>query len=205
MSVHEELSEGVEHAKEPFDKMVAVTMAIIAALLAIVSVASHIYSTEELLAQQKASDQWAFYQAKDIRRYDSEIAQDFLKAVQTLQAPEAAPARVSRAKGKSATRAVVHDESTSESAKDQVKHYSDNAMKYDKDRAKIEEEAKDFEKERDDKGRKGLRLEIGEIFLEVGIVFASLAILTKRPLVWYTSMLSAGAGVAIALSTTLIG
>ena len=83
MSADEELQEHAEHAKEPFDKMVAVTMAIIAALLAIVSVLGHILSTEELLAQQKASDQWAFYQAKDIRRYDSEIAQDMLKQVPT--------------------------------------------------------------------------------------------------------------------------
>src|SRR5580658_10230857 len=54
MSVEEELHEGAEHAKEPFDRKVAVTMAIIAAMLAIVSVLGHILSTEELLAQQKA-------------------------------------------------------------------------------------------------------------------------------------------------------
>ncbi len=76
MSVNEELNEGTEHAKEPFDRKVAVTMAIVAALLAIVTVLGHIFSNEEILAQQKASDQWAFYQAKDIRRYDSEIAVD---------------------------------------------------------------------------------------------------------------------------------
>ena len=174
MSVDEELSEHAEHAKEPFDKKVAVTMAIIAALLAIVSVAAHIYSTEELLAQQKASDQWAYYQAKDIRRYDSEIAADFLKALKNDPAAE------------------------------ELKHYTDNAARYEKDRAKIEEEARDFEKERDVKGDKALRLEIGEIFLEIGIVFASLAILTKRSLVWYVSMLSAAAGVAIALSTGIV-
>src|ERR1700677_3589583 len=58
MSVNEELSEGVEHAKEPFDRQVAVSMAIIAAALAIVSVLGHIYGNEELLAQQRASHQW---------------------------------------------------------------------------------------------------------------------------------------------------
>ena len=30
-----------------------------------------------------------------------------------------------------------------------------------------------------------MRLHFGEVFLEVSIVFASLAILTKRPLIWY--------------------
>lgn len=168
MEVNEELNEHAEHAKDPFDKKVAVTMAIIAALLAIVSVTGHIFSTEELLAQQKASDQWAFYQAKDIRRYNSEIAVDILKLLKT------------------------------EGVEERMKHYSDNAEKYDKDRADIQAEAKEFEEERDVKGHKALRLEIGEVFLEIGIVFASLAILSKRKLVWSVSMISAGVGVAIA-------
>ena len=68
MASADELQEHAEHAREPFDKRVAATMAIIAALLAVVSVLGHIATTEELLNQQKASDQWAYYQAKSIRR-----------------------------------------------------------------------------------------------------------------------------------------
>src|SRR5579875_1977574 len=84
MSPAEEAHEQAEHAEEarhPFDKRVAATMAIIAALLAVVSVLGHITTTEELVNQQKASDQWAFYQAKSIRRYESEIARDLLGAL----------------------------------------------------------------------------------------------------------------------------
>jgi len=81
MSEAEELQEHAEHAKNPFDKRVAATMAIIAAALAIVSVLGHIMTTEELLNQQKASDQWAYYQAKSIRRYQSEVARDLFAAM----------------------------------------------------------------------------------------------------------------------------
>lgn len=172
MSVDEELHEHAEHAKEPFDKKVAVTMAVIAALLAIVAVMGHLLTTEEILAQQKASDQWAYSQAKDIRRYDSEIARDMLKSL----------------KG----------------ADEQVEHYSSNSEKYRKDHDDIQEKANEFEKERDHKGAQALRLEISEVFLEVAIVFASLAILSKKPLVWYISMLSALAGVITAATTALI-
>ena len=49
-----------------------------------------------------------------------------------------------------------------------------------------------------------LRLHLGEIFLEIGIVFASLAILTKRASIWLGSLLSAGLGIAIALTTLTI-
>lgn len=74
----EELKEHAEHAREPFDKIVAGTMAIIAALLAIVSVAGQHYNTEQLLMQEQASDQWAYWQAKDIRRYVADATKDLM-------------------------------------------------------------------------------------------------------------------------------
>src|ERR1700720_4338589 len=76
-----ESAEHAEHAQDPFNKRVAATMAMIAAGLAVVAVLGHIKTTEELLNQQKASDQWAYYQAKSIRRYESDIAKDFLAAL----------------------------------------------------------------------------------------------------------------------------
>jgi Domain of unknown function (DUF4337) len=81
MEAAEELQEDIEKAKEPFDKKVAATMAILAAALAVVSVLGHIMTTEELLAQQRASDQWSYYQAKSIRRYQSEVARDLFSGM----------------------------------------------------------------------------------------------------------------------------
>jgi hypothetical protein len=76
MSADEELQEHVREAKEPFDKRVAATMAIIAATLAVVSVSGQIMTTHELLAQAKASDRWAQYQAKSIRRFSADATKD---------------------------------------------------------------------------------------------------------------------------------
>src|SRR5437879_10944955 len=86
MSIEEELHEHAEHARAPFEKRVAATMAMIAAALAVVSVLGHIATTEELLNQQRASDQWSFYQGKTIRRYESEIARDVLGAMNSAKA-----------------------------------------------------------------------------------------------------------------------
>jgi Domain of unknown function (DUF4337) len=72
----EELQEEIEKVREPFDKKVAATMAILAAVLAVISVMGQIKIAEELLSQEKASDQWAFSQAKSIRRYQSEVTRD---------------------------------------------------------------------------------------------------------------------------------
>jgi uncharacterized membrane protein YcjF (UPF0283 family) len=172
MSVNEELEEQVEHAKEPFERMVAVSMATIAALLAIVSVAGHILTTDELLAQQKASDQWAFYQAKAIRRYESDIARDILAAVSAGQ--------------------------------NGVQKYAANLTRYEKEANEIQGEAQTLETESHVRGRQALRAHFGEVFLEIGIVLASLAILTKRKDVWYIAMLSSAGGLATAATALFI-
>lgn len=78
MPEYEEVEEHVHHAENPFDKTVAGSMAIIAALLAVVSVLGQHFNTEELLKQAQASDQWAYYQAKDIRRFTAEATRDTL-------------------------------------------------------------------------------------------------------------------------------
>lgn len=174
MSANDELTEHVHHAHDSFDKRVAASMAIIAAMLAIVSVGARIYTTEELLAQQQASDQWAYYQAKDIRRYDSEIALDVLKATKN------------------------------ETVDKRLQHYNDNAERYDKERAEIQNKARELEAERDLNQKRAFRLEFGEIFLEVGIVLASLSILTKASTIWYASLVSAGAGLVVATMMLLV-
>jgi Domain of unknown function (DUF4337) len=81
MSVDAELEEHVHHAREPFEKIVAATMAIIAAALAIVSVLGQHFNTETILDQQLASDEWALYQGKDVRRYVAQSTHDSLAAL----------------------------------------------------------------------------------------------------------------------------
>jgi uncharacterized protein DUF4337 len=171
MSTNEELQEHAEHAKDPFDKRVAGTMAIIAAALAIVSVVGHIFTTEELLKQQKASDQWSYYQAKSIRRYQSEVARDMF--------------------------AHLNDKPLSE-------QYAQNSEKYRKDDEEIQKEAKELEEESHLRGKQALRLHFGEVFLEVSIVFASLAILTKRELLWYVAILGGAVGAGVALTSLIV-
>jgi hypothetical protein len=165
MSVEEELKEQIDQAKEPFDKHVAATMAIIAACLAVVAVLGQIKIKDELLGQEKASDQWSYYQAKSIRRYQSEAARDLFAG---LKLP-----------GQSA-------------------QYQKNADKYKKDEEDITKEARGLEQESVRSGQQALGFHFGEVFLEFSIVIASLAILTKRKLLWHVSILSGIIGVVLA-------
>ena len=72
-----ELKEQAEHAKEnPELAPVSVTMAILAVVVAVVSLLGHRAHTEEVVLQAKASDQWAYYQAKNIRQHTDQLFTD---------------------------------------------------------------------------------------------------------------------------------
>jgi hypothetical protein len=166
MSAEEEVEEHVHHAKSGFDKLVAGSMAIIAALLAVVSVLGQHFNTEKLLTQQKASDQWAYYQAKDIRRYTAQIASDLLT------------------QGKS----------------DVQQKYAQDSARYKQQTAEIQDKAHELERETEKMGHQADSFHFGEVFLELAIVLSSLAILTKRQMLFYGGLSCALFGVLIAAS-----
>ncbi|HXM29569.1 MAG TPA: DUF4337 domain-containing protein [Chthoniobacterales bacterium] len=66
-SVHEEIHHHVEHSGERWTLGVALSSALIAALAAVSSLLAGHHSDEALIEQMKATDQWAYYQAKGIK------------------------------------------------------------------------------------------------------------------------------------------
>jgi hypothetical protein len=172
MAEHEEVEEHVHHAKEPFDKLVAGTMAGIAAFLAIVSVLGQHFNTEKLLRQQQSSDQWAFFQAKDIRRYVADSTIDLLK--QSKAEPKI------------------------------IEKYAADSARYADDKKEIKEKAESLAKESEAAGEKAESFHQGEVFLEIGIVLSSLAILTKRKEFFYGGALASAVGLVLALKAYLM-
>lgn len=117
-----ELQENAEHAREnPSLVPITVTMAILAVCVAIVSLLGHRAHTEEVLQQAKASDQWSYYQAKNIRRHNYEMGVDLLSMIEFKDKAQA----------------------------DKVKeNYRKEAERYTKEQAEIEEQAKDLKASR---------------------------------------------------------
>jgi hypothetical protein len=64
-----ELQEQTERAHHAGEKMVGVTMAIVAVVLALATLLSHRAHTEEILELTQNVDEWDFYQAKHSRAY----------------------------------------------------------------------------------------------------------------------------------------
>jgi Domain of unknown function (DUF4337) len=173
-----ELQENAEHGREDNSLApVSVTMAIIAVLVAVVSLMGHRSHTEEVLMQARATDQWSYYQAKNIRRHNYEMAVDLLA--------------LGEFRDKAAADKVLGK-------------YKEGAARENKEQAEIEEQAKDLEKESAGASRKADRFDLGEVFLEIALVISSLALLTRNRNFWYIGIVSAIAGVAVAVTGLLL-
>jgi len=86
-----ELHEHAEHAREHPDLApVTLTMAVLAVLVATVSLLGHRTHTEEIILQNKVTDQWSYYQAKDIRLHTAEAFSDLAGIVAAKDATAAA-------------------------------------------------------------------------------------------------------------------
>ena len=173
-----ELQENAEHGREnPSLAPISVTMAILAVCVAVVSLLGHRAHTEELLFQNRASDQWSYYQAKNIRRHNYEMGVDLLSLVEFKDKAQADKVR---------------------------EKYQKEAERYTKEQAEIEEQAKDLEKESALSQRKADRFDLGEVFLEIALVVSSLALLSRKLLFWYIGIVSALAGLGVAATGFLM-
>lgn len=79
-SLQETVHEHAEHGKSSFTTRVAVTTAILAVLAAITSMLAGHHANEAMIKQIKASDQWAYYQAKGIKAAVTKAKMELLEA-----------------------------------------------------------------------------------------------------------------------------
>lgn len=168
---------GEEHEKHPLVLPVSLTVSILAVLVAAVTLLGHRAHTEELLLQSQATDQWAFYQAKNIRLHEMQSMVDLLGTISPVD------------KEKNATL---------------QEKYKKEVERYESDKDNISEKAKDLEKERDVVSHRADRFDGGEAFLEIGLVICSITLLTKRRGFWFGGMLVAAGGVLLAITGLLI-
>jgi hypothetical protein len=156
---------------------VSVTISILAVLIAAVTLLGHRAHTEELLLQSQATDQWAYYQAKNIRLHETQGIADLLTALVAQDKEKAALLR---------------------------ENYLQEVKRYEGDKNDIGGKAKELEKERDLVSRRADRFDGGEALLEVGLVICSITLLTKRRAFWFGGMLIGLAGVGLATTGFLL-
>ena len=173
-----ELHEHAEHAREHPDLApITLTMAVLAVLVATVSLLGHRTHTEEIILQNKVTDQWAYYQAKNIRRHTDELFADLTTVVASKDAEAVAKLQ---------------------------EKYRAEADRYKDEQKELDKEARATEKEADLTRRKADRFDLGEVFLEIALVITSITLLSGRRMFWYLGLLMGTAGVLVAASTWFV-
>ncbi len=161
---------------DKFGSVVGVVVAIIGIFLAAVTIESHRAHTAAIVHKTEANDQWNYFQAKKIRGHVSDVGSTLVNALST-----------------DASRVA----SISEKLRADAKHYSDDA-----DEVKKKAEEKEHETELAE--HQAVRFDLGEGFLELGLVLSSLYFLSHRKLFPALGFSAALIGLVIGVSGFLV-
>jgi len=165
-----------EHAADPMTRRVGILVGVVGILLSVVTIASHRAHTQAVIHRTESNDAWAYYQAKKNREYTSEVALTLLHTLGTDPAKLEGP------------------EQKLEAAR----------AKYTADAAKIQDDANAKDDETKLEERRALHFDIGEGFLELGLVLCSLFFLARNNFFPIFGLIASAAGTAMGISGYLL-
>lgn len=184
MSAHESMehAEHAEHASGE-NKKIALLIAVLALFLAISETLGKGAQTESISKNVEASNLWAFFQAKSIRRTVVQTAADQGKL----------------------TLGSVTDNAMKAAVQKQIDDWQKTAARYRSEpetgegTEQLAEKAKHAEHERDEATAKYHHFELASAAFQIGIVLASATIITGMlPLAWIAGLLTlAGLGMTV--------
>lgn len=164
------------HSNDDFGRGVSVMVGIIGIILAVVTISSHRAHTAAVITRTKANDQWSFYQSKKLREHLAEIGSSLATSLATD------PDRV----------------------KPMVEKLNKDHERYAHDSDDIQKEAKAKEDESEHEERRALRFDVGEGFLELGMVLSSLYFLSKQRMIPIFGGIAAAIGLVLGVSGYLV-
>ena len=164
-----------EHAIDPAGQRVGVLAAILAVVLAIVTIASHRTHTAAIIHKSEANDTWERYQATRVKVHTLELGEGLAAAIGA----------------KDSTAKVVADFAT------QKKDEEGKGKK-------IQEEARKSDEQAETDERRGLRYDVGEGLLEIGLVLSSLYFISHKNMFPVIGVIAGIGGLVIAATGLLV-
>lgn len=173
----------IPEAKDPFEKRVALTIAILAICLSFVSNLGDNAKAEAGIKTTEASNQWSYFQAKSIKGQLSAMQGDLIARISAVSSGGASAA----------------DEAKAETAR-----LSKEAERYEAERAEIKAKAEALQKEAERKGAVNDRCDQSALLLQIGVVICSVAILAGSRLCWWLGIGLGIAGMALGVTAFLM-
>jgi len=165
-----------ESAIDPTGQSVGVLAALLAVLLAIVSISSHRTHTAAIIHKANANDSWQHYQSSRIKYHNLELGENLLAVI------------------------GVKNEASDKMLAD----YSAQMKKYQKQQDDISAEAQKAQDEAEGDERRALRYDLGEGMLEIGLVLSSLYFISRKKMFPVLGVIAGLAGVILAATGLLV-
>jgi hypothetical protein len=209
---HLEHAEHVEHhGSDPLNQRVAVSMAIVAACLAGISMVGHRthnevlqyqgdsnrLRTEAATAEVDKSNFFAWYQAKKLRQAQYELSANIVETIPTSDA-SAQNKLCKDWKDK----AAAYEKSNED--KDNLPDLKEKGLKAQKHAEELKDKARTAREESDHVHHQADRLDVAHLLAEVALVLCSITLLTRRKMFWYVGILSAIIAIGFTVSAYTI-
>ena len=162
--------------EDPIGKKIGVMAAIIAIFLSGVTILSHRSHTAAVVEKTEANNQWSYFQSKKVRLHNYELGKDMME----LTAPK------------------------TEAAAAKIADYEKQIKRYEKEGDQIQENAREHDKESKLQEERALRYDLGEGFLELGLVLTSLYFVSKKKLFPAVGIVGATLGVVLEITGLMI-
>jgi hypothetical protein len=169
-----------EHEPAPPDSrrammISAITAAVLAVFAALGSLLSGHAANHAILNQSKATDEWAYFQAKSTKGHIYEMGRDIVGTLGEAQG------------------------TSLEKLKATLDRFDQLVLKYTEEKAPIEHKAKELEEKSEHEFKKHGYFSQGVAAFQVGIVLASISIMVRYRLVWYFSLVGGAGGMVLLL------
>ena len=161
-----------EEKKENWLNYLSATTILIAVCATLSTFKGGSFSTKSLLSQTKASDQWAYYQAKSIKQSVCEMQKENLE--------------------------IELGKETGNTAREQLQSkigtYTQRIKTYKAEKDSITGEAQKLEDLRENSRKHSENFGMAVIFLQIAVLLSSLAALLKKKYVWLVGVLLGAVG-----------
>src|SRR4051812_48825458 len=168
-------------AHDPFQKKVALAMAIYAVLLAFVTMLTNQARTEALLLSNEANNQWSYFQSKSTKGMLVRAEADLVESLASDTTPEKV-ALIQKTKA----------------------HFLEESERYDHEKEGIKEKAEELAAEAEENKAKEGQFEYASVAMELGIVVATVALLLASQPAFWISILLAVAGLGWTAKTAMV-
>jgi hypothetical protein len=175
------------------------TTAVLAVLAAVASGNYAGQFSKTILAQAEASDQWAYYQAKSIKRHLSLNQTELVKALRFSRTVDTAAAAGALAATPS------HSQADDDALAKLGERSASDVVKYEQELKEIKAGADQIEASKRRHQKQGDRFQLAFVVLQAGVVLSTIAAGARRKELWIVAIVAGLGGLGLVGSAFLLG